>query len=76
MIKYFLFLLSTKSLVFEGACLTGDNLLFLLFWLENDQKLNCDEAYNFEKNLISLWEKNMRFRIWLSSISQLKTTSD
>ena len=24
---------------------------FLLFWLENDQKLNSDKAYNFKNNI-------------------------
>ena len=50
-IKYFLSLLSIKSLVFEAACLNRVRLFFLFFWLENDQKLNSDEANNFENNI-------------------------
>ena len=50
-IKYFLSLLSIKSLVFEAARLNRVRLFFLFFWLENDQKLNSDEANNFENNI-------------------------
>ena len=80
-IKYFLSLFTIRSLVFKAACLNGVRLFFLFFWLENDQKLNSDEANNFENNInftMINWieEKNMPFRIRLSSISLFNSAWD
>ena len=80
-IKYFLSLFSIKSLVFEAAYLSRVRLFFFAYLVENDQKLNSDEANNFEKNInltMINWveEKMIRFRIWLSSIWLLNTTWD
>ena len=50
-IKYFLSLFSIKSLVFEAAYLSRVRLFFFAFLVENDQKLNSDEANNFENNI-------------------------
>ena len=50
-IKYFLSLLSIKSLVFEAAYLSRVRLFFFAYLVENDQKLNSDEANNFENNI-------------------------
>ena len=80
-IKYFLSFFSIKSLVFEAAYLSRVRLFFFAYLVENDQKLNSDEANNFENNInltMINWveEKMICFRIWLSSIWLLNTTWD
>ena len=44
------------------SCLSHQSQpFFSLFWLENDQKLNCDEAYNFENNINFTLRKKFAF---------------